>query len=303
MREHSGIYPRGLWPAFALPGVVWLILLFLVPFYAVIGVAFGGVDPIFMIPVPAWNPLQWNFDSMTRTLLGFLPGGDYWAVFIRTAVYVGLALSICLLVGYPVAYYISRHTRRTKSVLLALLVLPFWVSYLMRMLAWVNLFAPSGYVNAFLAWSHIMPDPPDWLNGNPVSVILALVYGYIPYLILPLLAALDRIDKSLLEAARDLGANPFSAFLHVTLPLSMTGILGASVIIALPMFGDYYTPNIISGSPTTSMLGNQIDLYFHGGPQPSVGASLTLILALFLAVLMTYYMYSVAKATREVRDE
>jgi spermidine/putrescine transport system permease protein len=240
---------------------------------------------------------------MTRTLLGFLPGGDYWAVFIRTAVYVGLALSICLLVGYPVAYYISRHTRRTKSVLLALLVLPFWVSYLMRMLAWVNLFAPSGYVNEFLAWSHIMPDPPDWLNGNPISVILALVYGYIPYLILPLLAALDRIDKSLLEAARDLGANPFSAFLHVTLPLSMTGILGASVIIALPMFGDYYTPNIISGSPTTSMLGNQIDLYFHGGPQPSIGASLTMILALFLAVLMTYYMYSVAKATREVRDE
>jgi spermidine/putrescine transport system permease protein len=303
MREHSGIYPRGLWPAFALPGVVWLILLFLVPFYAVIGVAFGGVDPIFMIPVPAWNPLEWNLDSMVQTLLGFLPGGDYWAVFIRTTVYVGLALSICLLVGYPVAYYISRHTRRTKSLLLALLVLPFWVSYLMRMLAWVNLFAPSGYVNEFLAWSHIMPDPPDWLNGNPVSVILALVYGYIPYLILPLLAALDRIDKSLLEAARDLGANPFSAFLHVTLPLSMTGILGASVIIALPMFGDYYTPNIISGSPTTSMLGNQIDLYFHGGPQPSIGASLTLILALFLAVLMTYYMYSVAKATREVRDE
>lgn len=303
MREHSGIYPRGLWPAFALPGVVWLILLFLVPFYAVIGVAFGGVDPIFMIPMPAWNPLEWNFDSMIQTLRGFLPGGDYWAVFIRTTVYVGLALSICLLVGYPVAYYISRHTRRTKSVLLALLVLPFWVSYLMRMLAWVNLFAPSGYVNEFLAWSHIMSDPPDWLNGNPVSVILALVYGYIPYLILPLLAALDRIDKSLLEAARDLGANPFSAFLHVTLPLSMTGILGASVIIALPMFGDYYTPNIISGSPTTSMLGNQIDLYFHGGPQPSIGASLTMILALFLAVLMTYYMYSVAKATREVRDE
>jgi spermidine/putrescine transport system permease protein len=303
MREHSGIYPRRLWPAFALPGVVWLILLFLVPFYAVIGVAFGGVDPIFLIPVPAWNPLDWNADFVIQTLRGFLPGGDYWAVFIRTTVYVALALALCLLIGYPVAYYISRHASRTKSLLLALLVLPFWVSYLMRMLAWVNLFAPSGYVNEFLAWSHILPNPPDWLNGNPVSVILALVYGYIPYLILPLLAALDRIDKSLLEAARDLGASPFHAFLHVTLPLSMTGVLGASVIIALPMFGDYYTPNIISGSPTTSMLGNQIDLFFHGGPQPAIGASLTLILSLFLAVLMTYYMYSVARATREVRDE
>jgi len=303
MREHSGIYPRGLWQAFALPGVVWLLLLFLVPFYAVIGVAFGGVDPIFLIPVPAWNPLDWNADSVVQTLRGFLPGGDYWAVFLRTTLYVAIALALCLLIGYPVAYYISRHAKRTKSVLLALLVLPFWVSYLMRMLAWVNLFAPSGYVNEFLAWSHILPNPPDWLNGNPVSVILALVYGYIPYLILPLLAALDRIDKSLLEAARDLGASPFRAFLHVTLPLSMTGVLGASVIIALPMFGDYYTPNIISGSPTTSMLGNQIDLFFHGGPQPAIGASLTLILSLFLAVLMTYYMHSVARATREVRDE
>ncbi|HWA44648.1 MAG TPA: ABC transporter permease [Hypericibacter adhaerens] len=303
MSEKSGIYPRWLWQAFALPGVVWLILLFLVPFYAVIGVAFGGVDPIFLIPVPAWNPLDWNAEAVIQTLSGFLPGGDYWAVFWRTTLYVAVALALCLLVGYPVAYYISRHARRTKSILLALLVLPFWVSYLMRMLAWVNLFAPSGYVNDFLAWSHILPDPPDWLNGNPVSVVLALVYGYIPYLILPLLAALDRIDKSLLEAARDLGASPARAFLHVTLPLSMTGVLGASVIIALPMFGDYYTPNIISGSPTTSMLGNQIDLFFHGGPQPQIGASLTLVLSLFLAVLMTYYMYSVARSTREVRDE
>ena len=161
----------------------------------------------------------------------------------------------------------------------------------MRMLAWVNLFAPEGYVNGFLRWSHLVTTPPDWLNGNPVSVILGLVYGYIPYLILPLLASLDRIDKSLLEAARDLGASPFRAFLHVTLPLSKTGILGASVIIALPMFGDYYTPNIVSGSPKTSMLGNQIDIYFHGGPQPSVGAALTLILSAFLGVLMAYYMY------------
>ena len=100
-------------------------------------------------------------------------------------------------------------------------------------------------------------------------MILALVYGYIPYLILPLYASLDRIDKSHLEAARDLGASPFRTFLHVTLPLSKTGILGGCVLIALPMFGDYYTPNIVSGAPTTSMLGNQIDLYFHGTSQPT----------------------------------
>ena len=295
------MYPRGLWPLFALPGIVWLLLLFMVPFYAVSAVAFGTVDPIFPNPVPVWNPLDWNSDYVLETVIGFLPGNDYWRVFVRTTEYVAASLALCLLIGYPVAYYISRHAGRTKSLLVALLVLPFWVSYLMRMLAWVNLLAPGGYVNDFLTWTHLVTTPPDWLNGNPYSVVLGLVYGYIPYLIMPLLASLDRIDKSLLEAARDLGASPFRAFVHVTLPLSKTGILGASVIITLPMFGDYYTPNIVSGSPQTSMLGNQIDIFFHGGPQPAIGAALTMVLSTFLGVLMVYYMYTVAKASREAR--
>ena len=293
------MYPRWIWPVFAAPGVVWLILLFLVPFYAVIGVTFGGVDPIFQNPLPTWNPIDWDYAAMGKTLTGFLPGNQYWAVFLRTAFYVAVALSGSLLIGYPVAYYISRHARNTKSILLVLIILPFWVSYMMRMLAWVNLFSPSGYINKFLTWSHLVTTPPDWLNGNSTSVILALIYGYVPYLILPLLASLDRIDRNLLEAARDLGASPSEAFLHVTLPLSKPGILGASVIIALPMFGDYYTPNIISGSPSTSMLGNQIYIYFHGGSQPGVGAALTLILSGFLGVLMVYYMITIAKAQKE----
>ncbi|HVT51644.1 MAG TPA: ABC transporter permease [Dongiaceae bacterium] len=295
------MYPKWLWPVFAVPGVLWLILLFLVPFYAVIGVAFGGIDPIFMNAVPTWNPVDWDYSSMIDTLHGFLPGNSYWTVLVRTTVYVALALTGSLLIGYPVAYYISRHAKKTKGILLALLVLPFWVSYMMRMLAWVNLFSPNGYINKFLIWTHIVTTPPDWLNGNSTSVVLGLIYGYVPYLILPLLAALDRIDRSVLEAARDLGASPASAFYHITLPLSKPGILGASVIIALPMFGDYYTPNIVSGSPKTTMLGNQIDIFFHGGPQPSVGASLTMLLSLFLAVLMAYYMITIAKAQKEMQ--
>ncbi len=209
------MYPRWLWPVFAVPGVVWLILLFLIPFYAVIGVAFGSVDPIFQNPIPTWNPFDWQFDAFFETLKGFLPGNTYWSVFIRTTVYVALALTGSLLIGYPVAYYISRHAQRSKSILLALLVLPFWVSYMMRMLAWINLFSPSGYINKILLFTHIVTTPPNWLDGNSVSVVLGLIYGYIPYLILPLLAALDRIDRSVLEAARDLGASPMEAFADV----------------------------------------------------------------------------------------
>jgi len=135
-----------------------------------------------------------------------------------------------------------------------------------------------------------------------MTVILGLVYGYVPFLILPLFAAIDRIDQSQIEASRDLGASPGRTFLRVTLPLSKQGILAGTVIIMLPMFGDYYTPDLLSGNPKTSMIGNQIYNFMHtraGGP---TGASMTLVLSAFVAVLMLYYLFSVARATREARQ-
>lgn len=295
------MYRRWLWPGFALPGVVWLIVLFLVPFYTVLAVALGTVDPILFQAVPIWNPLEWNVGWIQEVLEQLAPGGRFFGAAVRTIVYVGIALGLSLLIGYPVAYYIARHAGRTKSLLLILLIAPLWINYLMRMLAWVNLLAPDGYVNRFLTFTHVLAEPRDWLGGRASTVILALVYGYIPFMILPLFAALDRIDRSHLEAARDLGANRFSTFLHVTLPLSKAGILGGAVLIALPMFGDYYTPNIVSGAPTTSMIGNQIDSYFHVGGQPTIGAAITVVLSVFLTFLMAYYLWTIHKASREAR--
>jgi len=295
------VYRRWLWPGFALPGIVWLIVLFLVPFYAVVAVAFGTVDPILGQAVPLWNPLEWNVGWMLEVLEQLTPGGRFFGAAVRTIVYVGIALVLSLLIGYPVAYYIARHAGRTKSLLLILLIAPLWINYLMRMLAWVNLLAPDGFVNRFLTFTHVLPEPRDWLGGRASTVILALVYGYIPFMILPLFAALDRIDRSHLEAARDLGAGRFSTFLNVTLPLSKAGILGGAVLIALPMFGDYYTPDIVSGAPQTSMIGNQIDFYFHVGGQPPIGAAITVVLAVFLTVLMAYYLWTIHKASREAR--
>jgi putrescine transport system permease protein len=214
---------------------------------------------------------------------------------------------LCLLVGYPVAYYIARYGGRLKVLLLTLMIAPFWMSYLMRMLAWVNLLAVKpedpGLFNRLLMWTPFFDHPIAWSSGavSHLTVILGLVYGYIPFFILPLYAALDRIDRSHLEAARDLGASPFRGFLHVTLPLSKIGILGGAVLIALPMFGDYYTPDIVSGAPRTSMIGNQIDFYFHGGPQPTIGAAITVLLAAFLTVLMAYYMWTIQRASKELR--
>ena len=294
------VYRRWLWPSLSLPGVLWLIVLFVVPFYAVLAVSLGTVDPILFQPVPIWNPLEWNVGWLQEALQRLAPGGIWFDVGIRTIVYVVLSLALCLLIGYPVAYYTARHAGRWKGLILILIILPLWISYMMRMLAWVNLLQADGYINRFLMFTHVLSQPRDWLGGSSSTVIFALVYGYIPYLILPLFASLDRIERSHVEAARDLGASPWSAFRTVTLPLSKTGILGGAVLITLPMFGDYYTPNIVSMSPKTSMIGNQIDLYFHGGPQPTLGAALTIILAVFLTFLMAYYMWSIHRAQRDV---
>jgi len=293
---------RWFWPSFAFPGAIWLVLLFLVPTYAVVAVAFGTVDPIFQQPVPIWNPLHWQFGGMRTVLSGLQPGHTFWTVYVRTFAYVALSLAGCLLIGYPVAYYLARYARRSRGLLLVLLVVPFWVSYLMRMLAWIGLLLPDGLVNRTLIHLGVISQPVGWLDGQAYSVVLALIYGYIPYLILPLYAVLDRIDRSVLEAGRDLGASPIRTFFHVTLPLSRNGILAASVLITLPMFGDYYTNDVISNSPRTSMIGNQINLFFQGGPQKTVGACLVILLSVFLALLMSYYLWMTVRASAETKE-
>jgi len=169
------MYPRWLWSGFALPGVIWLILLFIIPFYAVIGVAFGTVDPILFRPIPSWNPVDWNVGWMSQTLTRLQPGGDLWDVFVRTTGYVVISVGASLAIGYPVAYYIARHAKRTKALLLVLLILPLWISYLMRMLAWVNLLEVDGYVDRFLVWSHVINQPYGWLDGKPVTVVAASI--------------------------------------------------------------------------------------------------------------------------------
>jgi ABC-type spermidine/putrescine transport system permease subunit I len=294
----SAVDNRTYWRTFALPGVGWLILFVVVPAYAVVAIALGRVN-FLLQPVPAWNPAQWNPGYLSQAFSGSLPGGEYWPAVRNTLVYVAVSLSLCFAIGYPVAYYVARHAKRYKTLLIVLLVIPFWVSYLLRMLAWIGLLSPDGYVNQILQTLGIS-SPPDWLNGNAYSVILALVYGYIPYFILPVFAGLDRIDRSQIEAARDLGASPLSAFLHVTLPLSRPSILAGAALVALPMFGDYYTNDLISASPHTNMLGNEINLFVQGGSEKNLGASLVIVLMVLLTVGMGYYLFQTTRDARRM---
>ncbi|CAN5791977.1 ABC transporter permease [soil metagenome] len=286
-----------LWPLFATPGLLWLILLFVVPFYAILAVAMGQIDPLFGLAQPVWNPLQWDPTTFLQVLRD-LAGGRLTPIFLRTVSYVAIASTLCIGIGYPVAYFIARRAGRWKVPLLVLLILPFWINYIMRMLAWVNLLSLDGLANRAMVTLGLLSAPQDFLAGRSSTVILGLAYGYIPYFILPLYAALDRIGEDLLEASRDLGANPFWTFARVTLPLSRQGILAGTVLIMLPMFGDYYTPNLLSGSPRTRMIGNEIDQFISSGIGGTEGAALTVVLMAFVGLLMSYYLVIVARETR-----
>jgi len=297
---------RWIWRTLAAPGLLWLIVFFLVAFYAVVAVGMGNVTTLFE-PVPHWNPLDWNVGYLWQAIENVLPGGTTWPVFVRTLLYVGVAMALSLLIGYPVAFYAARHAGRWTGLVLVLLVLPFWISYIMRMFAWTNLLATDGYAARALNALSIdslfgalgLMEGSDWLGGQPITVILALVYGYVPFLIIPLYASLDRLDSRLVEASRDLGASPVESFRRVILPATMPGIVAGLVIIALPMFGDFFTQDLMSGSPNTSMIGNAINAAVQGGPDKSLGAALTMLLSAFLLVFMGFYLRSVRREQRQ----
>jgi len=290
---------RWLWAGLAMPGMIWLILLFLIPFYAVLAIAGGTVDAIFQTPVPTWNPLHWsgaNYSAIYHDTIG--TGAFIGPIAWRTLWYTAVASFLSLVIAFPAAYFVTRFAGRRKVLFLALLIAPFWVSYMMRMLAWIDLLQTSGYVNRALVDLHLVGQPVNWLGGKSFTVILGLVYGYIPYLILVLYAGLDRIDQRLLEAGRDLGLNRLQTFVRITLPLSRQSILTGLLITALPMVGDYFTNQLLSGSSNTSMIGNVIDSQLNSSTQQGQGAALSVLLLVLLLIPMVWYVFQTNKATK-----
>jgi spermidine/putrescine transport system permease protein len=271
---------------------LWLLAFFVLPFYVILSVAFGSLDPIFLTAEPVYDPLRWDTSSF-RTVLSdlFTSGTITQQTFVRTLVYVLIATTLCLLIGYPVAYFLARHAGRARGFFLVAFIAPFWISYMMRMFAWVNLLQENGYVNRILTSLGILQEPRLWLNGKASTVVLGLVYGYVPFMVLPLFGTLDRIPSSLLEAARDLGGGQVRTFLRVTLPLSRQAILAGCVIAGIPMFGDYFTQTLLASTRQTSMFGNLI-VSSMDSSLVNQGASLVIILMVLLMAPMLYYLRS-----------
>ncbi len=283
----------------AAPGIIWLAVLFLVPFYDVLAIAAGRLDFLTESPVAVYNPLNWSHANLVSTWQGIFGATAFeLPIMWRTVWYTLVASGLCLLIGYPAAYFVARFAGRRKAIFLVLLIAPFWISYMMRMLAWIGLLQTNGLLNKFLSAIGI-PVQTDWLGGHWFTVVLGLVYGYIPYLILVLFAGLDRIDGSLLEAGRDLGLSRARTFLKVTLPLSRQPIMTGLLITMLPMIGDYFTNQLLSGTPRTAMLGNVIQNQLGTNGFQGQGAVLSLLVLAVLVVPMVYYVRATAKAARE----
>jgi ABC-type spermidine/putrescine transport system permease subunit I len=293
---------KAFWIALAAPGILWLVLLFIVPFYAVLGIAEGQLNRLTESPIAQYNPLHWSSSNVINVWHDLIGAASFAGpIVVRTIVYVIVASALSLVIGYPAAYFVARFAGRRKGLFLVLLIAPFWISYMMRMLAWIDLLQVNGYVNKTLSFLHLTSpsSPIDWLGGKPITVILGLVYGYIPYLILVLYAGLDRIDPSLIEAGRDLGLGRTRTFLRVTLPLSRQPILTGMLITVLPMLGDYFTNQLLSGAPNTSMVGNLIEGQLGTPGLQGQGAVLSLLLLLVLIGPMIYYVIATNRSSRE----
>jgi spermidine/putrescine transport system permease protein len=261
-----------------IPGGLWLLAFFAAPLALVIAISFGTTDDLGGA-IYGWYPENYSrvFDPL------FAP------VLLRSVLYALATVVLCIALGYPVAYYIARFGGRRKHVLIALVVLPFFVNYLIRTYAWVALLADEGLVNGLLSQDI------RFLN-TPWAVIGGLVYGYLAFMILPVYAALDRMDGALIEAGKDLYGSDWQTFRHVTLPTTSQGVLAGCVLVFLPAVGDFVSAQLLGG-PNTYMVGNLIQQQFFGAEDWPFGAALTTVTMLFLLGWMVVYL---RRAAREV---
>jgi spermidine/putrescine transport system permease protein len=274
------------WNRFLLPPGVWLVLLFAVPICLVLALSLGYTDSL------GRAVYAFRLDNYRGAF-----NSVYIPVMLRSIGYAAATAALCLAIGYPIAYYIARYGGRHRNVLIAALVIPFFVNYLVRTYAWVALLSDDGLVNSVAKDMGLTETGFRMLN-TPWSVIGGLVYGYLVFMILPVYASIERIDRSVIEAGKDLFGTPLRTFLHVTLPQTKQGILAGCVLVFLPAVGDFVSAQLLGG-PNTYMVGNLIQDQFFAASNWPFGSALTVVMMLFLSIWMLGYLRS---AAREARD-
>lgn len=272
-----------LWRVLLLPGGLWLLVLFIAPFGMVVAISLATTDFIGR-PVFGFNPENYTqvFDPLYIPVMG------------RSLEFAVATTVLCLLIGYPVAYMIARYAGRYKNLLVVLIILPWFADYLVRIYAWFVLLGDEGVVNGILHFIGLPGNPPVLFLNTPTAVIGGLVYDYLPFMILPIYASLERMDPSLIEAGKDLYGTPLQTFLNVTWPATIQGVVAGAVLVGLPAVGDFATVQILGG-PNEYMIGNLIQDQFTAGGYWPFGAALTIVLMAILSVLIFVYMRSAAR--------
>ena len=278
----SAIWTRGARALVLLPPLAWLVALFLVPFAFVLAISFAeGVDgaPPFRFAEFPWGTLaSWRL---------LVEDDLYLVAFLNSLRIAASATLITALIGYPMALAIVRAPRAWRPLLLTLVILPFWTSFLIRVYAWMALLRPTGVINNLLLGAGLIAEPLP-LIANQFAVHLGLVYAYLPFMVLPLWAALERIDPALGEAAADLGARPLASFWRVTFPLSWPGLAAGALLVFIPAAGEFVIPDLLGG-PDTPMLGRVIwNEFFQNRDWPAAAAIAAAMVALLAAPILAF---------------
>lgn len=261
------------------PSLFWLGLFFLGPLGIVLIYSFctrgtyGGIDYIF---------------TMDNYLRAF--NATYLKIVLRSFRVAASITGLCLLFGYPLAYYIATRTEKLRNVLLVLVIIPFWTNFLIRTYAWISILRADGIINNFLR-SLGFQGPTDSipLLYNEFAIHLGMVYGYLPFMVLPLYTSIEKLDGRLLEAASDLGANGWRAFLQVTLPLTMPGVVAGSILVFVPALGDFLTPDLLGGARSI-MIGNLVESQFLSSRDWPFGSALSFILMGVVLISLIFYV-------------
>ncbi|MCK0150303.1 ABC transporter permease subunit [Marivita sp. S6314] len=268
---------------------LWLVALFLIPFVIVLKIALSDVA----LARPPYMP-QLDFTGGWAAIRNFLTGLDfenfvfltsddlYWKAYLSSLQIAALSTLLTLFVGYPIAYAMARSAPEWRPTLLMLVILPFWTSFLIRVYAWMGILSNEGLLNQFLLWTGIINEPLTILNTN-TAVYIGIVYTYLPFMILPIYSALERMDDSLLEAAEDLGCSRLSAFWLVTIPLSKNGIIAGCFLVFIPVIGEFVIPSLLGGSGTL-MIGKVLWEEFFSNRDWPVASAVAVILLLILVI-------------------
>jgi putrescine transport system permease protein len=273
--------------------MVWLLLFFLVPFLIVLKISFSEA----LLAMPPYAPLlAWTHERVLSIQLHLanyhflFSDALYLDSFLYSLKVAAVSTTLCLLLGYPMALGITRATPALRNLLLMLVILPFWTSFLLRVYAWIGLLKDDGLINNLLMSVHLIAQPIPMV-ASPFAVYVGIVYSYLPFMVLPLYSNLEKHDRSLLEAAADLGAPPWKAFLRVTWPLSVPGVVTGALLVFIPAVGEYVIPSLL-GPSNQLMIGRVLsDEFFENRDWPVASAVAIVILIILLGPIIMFQRY------------